>query len=237
MQVHWFYRPNILPVKIDECLQKLRGSFNQTMKNVIFGDNQNIGKIDQSFYLLQSEISSNFQRFYEEFIGELTPGELQSYTAVFTNVVEQERSKLQTLYSPFNLTNIRQQQFQLLFKTIKLSIYDELRPVRKAVNSDSKSKSCWTDYKPIICKMVEAAGVKIDEILKFEARRLQRDIDSITGAAERSEQIVQSAYARCADENSARTRKCVAFSVSGVEMFFSSFSLFGFPSFFVCIFR
>lgn len=221
-------------MELDECLQTLQRSFNRTMRNVLFGDYQNIAKIDQSFYLLSSEITMKFQRYATDFTDVLTPNQLQAYTAVFTDIVKQERVKLQKVYSSYNLTYNREQQFQMLLKTIKLSLYEELQPVRKAVNSDInfESESCWTDSKPIICKMVEAVGVKIDEILKIESRLLQRAIVSITDATERSGRIAQSAYERCADENSAQSKQCVAFSVSfGSILFISLFMIFFYFSF------
>lgn len=215
-----------MPVELDECLQKLRGSLNQTMRNVIFGDNQNIAQIDQGFYLLRNGLLSNFERFAAEFIGRLTPNQMHAYTSTFTEIVQQERLKLQKVYSPYNLTNNRELQFQSLYETIKLALYDELRPVREAINSDSQSEACWTDGKPVICEMVEAVGVKIDEILKTEARRLQKDVNSITGAIERSARVVQSTYERCADENSQRTVQCVALSVSIGRIYFLHFVIF-----------
>lgn len=198
------------------------------MRNVIIGDNQNIGKIDQSFHLLGSEISSNFQRFAAEHIGILTQNQQQAYTDVFTEIVEQERIKLQRIYSPYNLMDNRRMQFQSLFENIKIGLLDELQHVRKAVNSVSESQPCWTDNKPVICKMIEGVAVKIDEILKLAARRLQRDIDSITDVIERSGQIVQSAHERCVHENYARTKQCVAYGVSDVKTFFSFFIIFPF---------
>lgn len=191
-----------------ECLQKLRERFNQTMKNVMFEDNRNIGKIDQSLYLLGSGIFSDFERFARQNIGYMDIKEMRPYTEYFLKQVEQERLQMQTSYSHYNLTHVREIQFQSLFDSVKTSLYDELQPVRHAINNNPKSKTCWIDGKPIICKMVESVGDKVDEILKSESRSFRNDFEALSDKIERYARIVESSYERCRDEDVSLIKKC-----------------------------
>lgn len=212
-----------MPVEV-ECLQLLRERLNQTMKNVMFEDNRNIGKIDQSFYLLGRGISSGFERFAQQFIGLMDIKEMRPYTEFFRKQVERERLQMQTSYSHHNLTHVREIQFQALFDAVKTSLYDELRPVRHAINNNPKSKTCWLDGKPIICKMIESVGDKVDEILKSESRLLRNDFDSLSDTIERYEKIVESSYERCKDEDVSVIKKCSWAMVSSISVMISHFS-------------
>lgn len=196
-----------MPVEV-ECLQKLRERFNQTMKNVMFEDNRNIGKIDQSLYLLGSGIFSGFEHFAHQFIGFMDIKEMRPYTEFFSKQAELQRLELQTSYSHHNLTHVREIQFQALFDAVKTSLYDELHPVRHAINKNPKSKTCWVDGKPIICKMIESVGDKVDEILKSESRIFSNDFVALSDTIERYERIVASAYERCKDEDVNVIKNC-----------------------------
>lgn len=202
-------------MEVDECLLKLGESIDNTKLNIIFLDNKNFGIIDGRYYDVGSDIASTFQRFASEYMSSMVPEDVHSLTNIFRRIIESERTKMISVYHPQNLTDYRDKQLLLLFNTMKSSVLDELRPIRKAINSNPEAKSCWFDRKQTLCKFINAAGDEIGRILKSEAYKLEEDFGKIASNMERLALIVKSAYKGCADADSEDViRKCAANRVS-----------------------
>lgn len=199
-------------MEVDECLQKLRESIDHTKQNIIFEDNKNFGGMDGRFHAVSTGIDDDFWRFASDYLDTTHPWRIRQLTKVFRKIISDARDKLISVYHPKNLTDTREIQFMLLFNTMKFSLLDELRPIGKAIRSHPKAESCWSDNKHIICKMIEAAGVAVDNILKLESQKFAEDFDVIAGNMERLVVIVHSAYHKnCAsfDESDEDIRTCV----------------------------
>lgn len=198
------------------------------MRNVIFDDNRNMGRINEKFFVLGRDVDAGFERFALDYIGYMTFEETRSYTAGFVKLVEAHRSTLKEIYSPRNLTNNVETLFDSLFKTIEDSLYEKLEPVRTAINSKPEAKKCWIIGKAVICKLINAVGAKIDEILKLESRHYERVFDKLLNSVASLPEIFQQGYKRCRDprlENHPEERKkCAAHGVRIIKCLF----LFGF---------
>lgn len=202
-------------MEVDECLQKLGESIGKTKRNIIFLDNKSFGIIDGRYYDVSSDIAYAFQRFASEYMRSMHPQDVYNLTDIFQRIIESERTKMFSVYHPHNLTDYRDMQFLLLLNTMKFSVLDELRPIRKAINSNPKAKSCWFDHKRTICKFFNAAGGEIERILKSEAYELEKDFSKIASNMERLAVIVKTTYEGCADYDSEDViQNCAANRVS-----------------------
>lgn len=187
------------------------------MRNVVFDDNRNIGRLNEKFIVLGIDVDAGFERFALDYIGYMTLPEIRSYTAGFVKMIEEQRSSVTKVYSPQKLTHDIEILFDSLFKAIENSLYDELETVSAAINSKPETKTCWVNGKAVICKLMNAVGAQIDEILKYESRHYQRIFDKLLDSISGLPVIFRAAYGKCMhrrlDKLPEERKKCAAFNV------------------------
>lgn len=217
-QVHWFYRPNFIPVKVDECLQKLRESLNQTMRNVVYDDNRNIGRLSEKLYILGLNVDKGFENFALDYIGYMTIEEIRTYTAGFVKLIEEQRERLKNVYDPRNITQENRSLFETLYTTIEITLHGELGPFRTVINKKPNAKHCWDYGKSVICKIITGISTEIDRILQLEARVNQHKFEKLLKSVGDMREILPAAYEKCLvrrlEDRPEERKKCAAFHVS-----------------------
>jgi len=222
---YWVYQPKNIPVEVGECLHKLRGGLNQTMRNVIYGDNQNIGRINGRFVGLGMDVDAAFEQFALDYIGYMTLKEIRSYTASYVKFIAQHRTIITQVYSSQNLTHDVESIFQSLYDELEFLVDDELRPVRSAINNKPEAEKCWITGKVAICDEMKVVAAEIDEVLKYESRHYERVFERLLKSVEGLPEILNSSYRRCLDprleDHPEERKKCAAFSMRERSKIFS----------------
>lgn len=208
-------------MEVGECLHKVRGRLNQTMRNVIYEDNRNIGKINERFVGLGMDVDAAFEQFALDYIGYMTLKEIRSYTAGYVKLISQHRNIIKQVYSPQNLTHDVENIFQSLYDELEFLVDDELRPVRSAINNKPEAEECWITGKVAICDEMKVVAAAIDETLKYESRHYERVFERLLKGVEGLPDIINSSYRRCLDprleDRPEERKKCVAFSVRAIK--------------------
>jgi len=222
---YWVYQPKNIPVEVNGCLHKLRGSLNQTMRNVAHEDNRSIGKILERFVILGMDVDAAFERFALDYIGYMTLKEIRSYTAGYVKLIAQHQNKIEQVYSPQNLTNDVENIFQSLYDELEFLVDGELRPVRNAISNKREAEECWITGKVAICEEMKVVGAEIDEILKYESRHYERVFERLLKGVEGLAEILNSSYRGCLDprleDRPEERKKCAAFNMKERSKIFS----------------
>ena len=191
------------------------------MRNVVFEDNQNIGEMNEKLVVLGMDVDAGFERFALDYIGYMTFKEIRSYTAGYVKFIGEHRKEILKVFSPQNLLRESEITFQSLFEFIENSLELELAHVRTAINNKPEAKKCWIKGKEVICKMMNAFGTELDEVLRHEIRLYQRLFEKHLNRVSSIAGILETTYGRCKDprldDRPEDRKKCAELSVRVIK--------------------
>lgn len=201
---------------IDECLLKLRQSFNNTIRNVVYEDNNRVARILQSYVMLRTDVDLDFEKFMRMYIGYMTLETTRAFSAPLSWLIGNETNQLQTLLSPMYLSRSREMQFDFLFDSTKVLFEAEIQVVLTAIEAKPDSESCWSGLKVVMCEIIEDVGKKVEEIFRVDARDSKKDYEMIGRSIEQLSKLIEGNYGhKCVNEDYREAMKrCVWDSVS-----------------------
>ena len=201
---------------IDECLLKLRQSLNNTIRNVVYEDNNRVARILQSYVTLKTDVDLDFEKYMRMYIGHMTFETTRAFSAPLSWLIGNETKNLQTVFSPMSLSQAREIQFDFLFDSTKFLFETEIQVVLNAIEAKPESESCWSGVKVVMCEIIGDVGKKVEEIFRVDARDSKKDYEIIERSIEQLSKMIEGNYGhKCVNEDyREEMKRCVWESVS-----------------------